>query len=210
MGAPSETKKPSSDVEESQDKESSTNHSDKNAPRGLSNKVVIISAMAVVLTVAVATGIIVAILSNKDEPRPAPTGGIGYSTDAQVILSQEELQAALNQAMENARLGNIALLYKNNAYSGDGINFECYIVNSAANRYDMFLTIFADIEMTDQLFLSQLIRPGSGFNRIKLEHELEKGDHTVYVALTQVDRDPETGEEFILRQVFHTMEFHVI
>ena len=134
---------------------------------------------------------------------------LGYSADAKVMLDQDSLQAAVSAAMENAQAGNIALLYKNNAYSDDGINFECYIANSAYNAYDMYLTIFADGEMTDQIFLSLLVPPGSGFDNITLEHALDPGDHTVYVGLTQVAVDEETGEQVIQGQVFHTMDFHV-
>jgi hypothetical protein len=74
----------------------------------------------------------------------------------------------------------------------------------------MFLTIYADAEMTDELFLSQLVPPGSGFENITLEHSLDVGDHMVYIALTQVEQDEETGEESVVNQVFHTMDFHVV
>lgn len=210
----SETKKPVSDEEKGQNSETSTQQGDKKASGGLSNKVVIIAALLIVLTVSGATVAIVSAINNSADqplpPQPTVSSGIGYSSDASVILTQEELQAAYDRAQANANNGNIALLYKNNANSGDGINFSCYIVNSASNKYDMFLTIYADMEMTDRIFLSQLVPPGSGFNKITLEHALPKGDHTVYVALTQVNRDETTGEEFICGQVFHTMEFHVL
>lgn len=211
MEEPLETKKSSSDMKESQSNEVSTQHNDKKALGGLTNRAVIIAALVVVMTVSgAAAAIVSAINKNKPlDPSSLPSSSIGYSSEAQVILTQEDLQAAYDRAKENALNGNIALLYKNNAYSSNGIDFSCYIVNSANNKYDMFLTIFADLEMTDQLFLSQLVPPGSGFNQLRLEHALEKGDHTVYVSLTQVDRNPETGEEFICGQVFHTMEFHV-
>jgi hypothetical protein len=35
------------------------------------------------------------------------------------------------------------------------------------------------------------------------------GDHTVYVVLTQVADDEETGEETAVNQVIFTMDFHV-
>ena len=65
------------------------------------------------------------------------------------------------------------------------------------------------MELTDQIFLSGLVPPGSGFDHITLDHELEPGDHRVYVVLTQVDTDPETGKQTLIRQVSHTMDFHV-
>lgn len=134
---------------------------------------------------------------------------IGYAADAKVFLDQDSLQAAMDEAMRNAEDRNVALLYKNNAFSENGTDFECYIVNSAANKYDMFLTIFADESMTDQIFLSGLVPPGSGFENITLDHALEPGDHEVVVAVTQVETDAETGEQVVKNQVLHTMEFHV-
>jgi hypothetical protein len=172
-------------------------------PSGSSNKAVLIAAVAVVLVVIIAAAAVV-ISSRKSSDL-----GIGYATEAKVMLNQNDLQAAMDQAMENAKDGNISLLYKNNAYSSDGSTFSCYIVNAAGNAYDMFLTIYSDLEMTDELYLSQLVPPGSGFEEITLEHPLAEGDHTVYVALTQVETDEETGEQTIHKQVVHTMDFHV-
>lgn len=132
----------------------------------------------------------------------------GYASDAKVMLDQNALQMAMDEAMEKAKDGNVSLLYKNNAFSENGTDFSCYIVNSTANKYDMFLTIYADPEMTDQVFLSGLVPPGSGFEEITLDHALETGDHTVVVVVTQVAAD-ENGEQVIKNQVAHTMEFHV-
>ena len=143
-----------------------------------------------------------ATVEDGDTPR------IGYASEATVMLDQDSLQAAMDAAMENARDGNVSLLYQNDAFSKNGTDFECYIVNSASNKYDMFLTIYADAEMTDQVYLSGLVPPGSGFEEITLDHALEPGDHEVVVAVTQVDTD-ENGEQVIKNQVMHTMDFHV-
>lgn len=182
MDAPAETKKPAAS----------------------SNKKVIAAAAAVVAVVIVAA-IAAVIWFTRDS---GDEGRIGYATEATVMLDQDSLQAAMDQAMQNARDGNISLRYKNNAYSEDGVNFSCYIVNSAQNSYDMFITIFADAALEDQLFLSGLLRPGEGFESIELERALDPGDHTVYVALTQVEEN-EDGEQVIHNQVVHTMDFHV-
>lgn len=134
---------------------------------------------------------------------------IGYSTDAKVMLDQNSLQAAYDEAARNAAEGTVGLKYKNDAYSTNGTDFECYIANSESNIFDMFLNIYADPELTDQIYLSGLVPPGSGFESITLEHALEPGDHMVYVVLTQVDTDEDTGEQVLKNQVSHTMDFHV-
>lgn len=168
----------------------------------LSNKVVIAAAAAVIAALAI---VAVLLLNGKKDNT---TAGIGYATEARVMLDHDSLQAAFDEAMRNAEEGNVGLKYKNDAYSDNGTDFECYIVNSESNKYDMFLSIYADAELTDQIFLSQLVPPGSGFENITLDHTLEVGDHTVYVALTQVDTD-EDGKQVMKNQVLHTMDFHV-
>lgn len=133
---------------------------------------------------------------------------VGYAADAKVMLDQNSLQAAADEAQRNARDGNVALQYRNDAFSKDGKTFSCRIINSASNLYDMFVTIYADQALTDQVFLSGLVPPGSGFEEVTLDHELEPGDHTVYIAITQVVAE-EDGTQTIKNQVMHTMEFHV-
>lgn len=172
-------------------------------PAASSNKRVIAVAAAIVAVVIVA-----AIAAVVWFTRDSDDGRIGYATEATVMLDQDSLQAAMDKAAENAKNGNISLLYKNNAYSEDGQEFSCYLVNSAQNAYDMFVTIFADAALEDQLFLSGLLRPGEGFESITLDRALDLGDHTVYVALTQVEEN-EDGEQVIHNQVVHTMDFHV-
>ena len=172
-----------------------------------SNKVLIVVGVIVIALLAA----IVAILLFR--PATADIGDegvpkIGYATEATVMLDEDSLQAAVDEAVENAKNGMVALSYQNNAYSKDGKTFSCYIANDPANLYDMFLAIYADSELTDQLLLSGLVPPGSGFEEITLDHALETGDHTVYVVVTQVDTD-DNGEQVMRNQVIHTIEFHV-
>lgn len=175
---------------------------------GLANKKIIAAAALIIVLLL---GVVIFLLWRSSTTNINDDGvpKLGYATEAKVMLDQDSLQAAFSEALRNAADGNIALKYRNDAYSENGTDFECYIVNSESNKYDMFLTIFADAELTDQIFLSQLVPPGSGFEEITLSRALDKGVHTVYVALTQVDTDAETGEQVLKNQVMHTMEFHV-
>jgi hypothetical protein len=172
-----------------------------------SNKTILVIAAVVVLVVIIAAVVIVVnVLNSKDDDSGS---GIGYAAEGSVLLTQEDIDKAAAEAMKNAENGDVALNYQNDAFSSDGINFDCYILNSSGNIFDMFLTIYSDLDMTDEIFLSQLVPVGSGFEHITLEHALDNGDHTVYVVLTQVKTDEETGEEVVANQVIHTMDFHV-
>lgn len=172
-----------------------------------SNKVLI--AVGVIIIVLLAA--VIAILLTRPSLTNIDDEGVpklGYATDAKVLLDQDALQAAVDEAQRNAKESMVALQYQNDAFSTDGKTFSCHIANAPANLYDMFLTIYADADLTDQIFLSDLVPPGSGFEEITLSHALESGDHTVYVAVTQVATD-ENGKQAIKNQVMHTIDFHV-
>lgn len=171
-----------------------------------SNKTTKVAIAVAAVAVAAAVGIGVFALTGRDDQDSGT--GIGYAAEATVLLDEDSLQAAVDEAQENAKNGMVALQYQNEAFSSDGKTFSCYIANAPSNLYDMFLTIFADAELTDQIFLSGLVPPGSGFEEITLDHALDPGDHTVYVAVTQVETEDD-GTQVMKNQVMHTIEFHV-
>lgn len=131
---------------------------------------------------------------------------IGYASEGVTAVEDgDSLQKAYNEMVEKAKAGIIAVEMRNDAFSTDGIHFSCYIANSVQNSTDMFLAIYADAGLTDRLFLSELLRPGTAFESLTLEHALEPGTHQVYVVQTQVKDDLET----IQAQTAFTMNFTV-
>lgn len=160
----------------------------------------VLIALVVILVLAVV--VIVLVLGNKaDDTTPK----LGYAQGVTEVEDPDALQKAVSDMYKKAAEGGIALEYKNDAFSTDGTTFDCYIANAVANSYDMYIQIFADAELTDQRYLSGLLRPGSAFDTIELEKPLEPGANTVYVAFTQVEEDLET----IHAQVFVTMTLNV-
>lgn len=133
------------------------------------------------------------------------TPKIGYAEGVTAVEDPDALQKAVDAMYEEARKAGVTLEYKNDASSDDGENFSCYIANAVENEYDMYIQIFADAELIDQLLLTGLLRPGTAFDHITLEHPLDSGTHRVYVAFTQVEEDLAT----IHAQVVVTMDFAV-
>lgn len=133
---------------------------------------------------------------------------LDYATEGVVETNDPDaLQKAFNEAQKNANENRMALNYKNDAYSNDGKTFQCYIGNSPKNLDDLFVSIYANRECTDELYLGQLLRPGTAYETIELERELEEGDHTVYVPQTLIR--VVDGEQTIVGQAIVTMDFHV-
>ena len=131
---------------------------------------------------------------------------IEYAEGTVAVESPNAFQERVDQMVEDAQK-TIGLQFKNDAYSADGLNFDCYIANPSRNERDMFLAIYADLELTEQVYLSGLVAPGHAFERITLERPLPEGDHTVYVAFSQVEELE--GQQTMRAQALVTMDFHV-
>jgi len=149
----------------------------------------------------------------RTEPAPASDNGggfiVGYAQEGVTVVDDEDaLQKTVDQMYEGAQEKGMTLSFQNDAYSTDGITFDCYIANHPSNEYDMFVAIYADEAYTDQLYLSKLLRPGTAFNNIQLERKLDPGDYTVHIAYTQVE--VVDGAQSIHDQQLVTMQFHVI
>lgn len=113
-----------------------------------------------------------------------------------------------NTVVEPVPKGRIALRYNYQARSTDGINFTCKLGNDESNQYDLYFDLYADAELTDEIYLSGLLRPGTALENITLNHALPEGTTTVYVAFNQVDVD-EDGNQTLLSQTLVTVDFIV-
>lgn len=156
---------------------------------GVKNRKTLIVGIIVVVAVI---GVIAAVLLNREDD------GLKYAINGVTLLDDSGVYDTLEP-------GSVALEFKNDAYSQDGKTFVCYLGNSALNTYDMYVAIYADAELTDELCVTDMVPPGSGFEELTLNRALPEGDHRVYVAFTQME-DPRT----IHGQTIYTMDFHVI
>jgi maltoporin len=133
---------------------------------------------------------------------------VGYAMEGVTAVEDPDaMSKLLDEAYARAEEGRIALEYKATAVSDDGVNFSCYLANSVDNKYDMFMAIYADPSYTDELYLSQLLRPGTAFDHITLERKLEPGAHDVYIVFTTVETTED--EQIIHGQTAMGMDFIV-
>ncbi len=105
--------------------------------------------------------------------RPHEDNELGYYNGAVVVTDEDELQKIIDDRKNKD--GQISLEYKNVATSNDGREFSCFIANSAKNKYDMYLGIYKDASYQEELFLTQLLRPGSGIQFFTCNEALEPG-----------------------------------
>lgn len=138
------------------------------------------------MCVAIAAGAAVAFALSlrESEPQPESAPKIGYSTGTVIMEGSGPVKLTPPD--------NITLEYKRVATSQDGKTFKCQIANAKENQFDMYIDMYTDSALTDEIFLSELFRPGTGFEEITLNRTLDKGLHTVYLVFTQVEDDQST------------------
>ena len=131
-----------------------------------------------------------------------------YASEGVIFTEDPDaFQKAYDEAAEKVAESVVPLSYRNVASSEDGVNFKCYIANPPRARFDMFVILYADVEMTDEIYSSQLLRPGTAYDAIQLKRALDPGNHEVYAVFTTIEEID--GEQVIRGQIAVTMEFRV-
>jgi len=150
---------------------------------------------------AVAVMLFTACSKQADTSEEENSPKLKFATEGVTATDQDSLQKAVDEM--NKPKETIGLYFKASALSSNGTDFTCYLGNSKSNNYNAFYALYADEELTDQIFLSDLIRPGEVFESITLNHASPKGTTLVYCALTLVEDDLETIHD----QAVFTVDF---
>lgn len=144
----------------------------------------------------------------KEETATDDGPKIGYADATMIVDDADALAKAIADAEARAKEPNVSVYYSPTAVSENGIDFTCQLGNAANSAYDEFITVYGDSAYTDELYVSQLLRPGYTLDHITLNHPLEPGTHPVYISFTQVDT-AEDGTQTLKKSAFITMDFTV-
>ena len=165
-----------------------------------SSKTVTILLIVLILLVigGIAAGAILLSNRNVDEDSSLAQGEettaftIGYEMNGVVALGEEALQDAFNEMARKAEEGMMDVQYQNVIHSKDGVNFTCSLGNSETNRYDMYLNIYLDYDLDQQMLLTGLIPPESKIDSFKSEIPLKPGRYEAMLVFTQIEDDHAT------------------
>ena len=161
------------------------------------NLIIILFAIIIVLLLVVLIFVVAGEKSSTDGT-PATTtaphlqNGMLMYDSAAVALSEDDIQKQYDEMVKKAKEGTMALEFKHIAQSVDGKNFTCSIGNSLKNNYDMFINIYKDNSLSEQLLLTGLIPPGQGIETFESEIQLDPGTYEAILVLTQVEDDHST------------------
>ena len=173
----------------------SENVKEKNSSKG------IIILLIVIIVLILAVGIIGAIflLGNDDDDDLSANAetSVSYAFTlpyemGAVAIDEDAFKDQINALHEMTEEGYFTLSFKRVAISADGENFACSIGNDASNRYDMYIDLYEDDSLENQLYISALLRPGSKIDNFKSSKKFAPGDYETVLVLTQVEDDHAT------------------
>lgn len=168
-----------------------------NAKESKSSKTTIILLIIIIVLLVIGGSTAAVLLLNDKEDSTEAEGSadtivtLPYENGA-VVLDEDKVDDQIAAMEARAEEGYFTLQFKSVAISNDGENFECEIGNADNNNYDMYIDIYMDETLEDELYVSSLIQPGSGIKSFKTKKKLLPGDYESVLVLTQVEDDHAT------------------
>ena len=160
-----------------------------------SKTLVIILIIVIVLLLAGGSVAAVLLLNKEDNTSadgdPAETAAVLGYEEGVVLIDPDKAQQQVDEMLKKSGSG-IPLMFKNTAFSTDGINFTGEIGNPSRSAYDVYYDLYMDESLEDQLYISALIPPGSKIEKFEINRQLDPGDYEAVLVLTQVEDDHST------------------
>lgn len=162
-------------------------------------KLIILISVIGVIVIGILTAILIIVIGKENAPAEATdpmdnvvNGQIQYDDNVVLIDDGDDIQAAYDAAKKKVEEGMIGLQYNNVATSSDGVNFDCVLGNSDTNSYDIYYDLYTDMNMSQRVFITGLIPPGSGITSFKSQVKYEPGTYEAILVITQVEDDHST------------------
>lgn len=166
-----------------------------NAKENKSSKTVII-LLLIIIFLLLAGGIIAAVflLGKEDDVQSDDdiSGRVTLPYEAGAVMMDEESLQKQVEAMHDQADEGIGVRYKRVAVSNDGENFVTEIGNSISNSYDMYLDIYMDDSLEEEIYVSGLLQPGASIYEFKINKKLDPGEYESVLVFTQVEDDHAT------------------
>ncbi len=159
-----------------------------------SSKKTLIIILMIVIILLLAGGITAFVLMKADkEPTESTPGGKQIPLDVNAgVLSPDQLKDWNESALQEAQDTQIPVSFAPNATSSDGTNFLCEIGNPPGAKYYMYLDLYSDTTLTEEVYLSGLLEPGKGITSFTTNRPFPKGETDAVLVLTTVKDDQQT------------------
>lgn len=156
-------------------------------------KVIIILIIIIVLLIAGGTAFAL-VMNAKNKPAESETtSGNVIPTEVNAkVLDPDKMKEWNESVLAEMEDNQIPVAFSPTATSSDGENFSCEIGNPPGAKYLMYLDMYADTSLEEQVYLSGLLEPGQGITEFKTSKTFPKGETDIVLVLTTVQDDHST------------------
>ena len=162
-----------------------------------SNKIIVILLLIIILLLIGGGVTAFVLLNNSDTGDDLPSAPVtsGRQIPLEVnagVLPPDQLKAWNESALAEAQDTQIPVSFATAATSTDGVNFTCQIGNPPGAKYYMYLDIYADATLEEEVYLSGLLEPGKGITSFTTYRAFPKGNTDAVLVFTTVKDDMQT------------------
>ena len=158
-----------------------------------SNKTVIILLLIVILLLLIGGGVFLFLNMNKPAENDNNTGGKQIPLEINAgVVNPDKVKEWNEQAIKEMQDNEIPMIFSPTATSTDGVNFECEIGNPPGAKYYMYLDLYSDTSLEEEVYLSGLLEPGKGVTSFSTSKTFPKGETDAVLVLTTVRDDQKT------------------
>ena len=160
--------------------------------RKSSNKKIIV-ILIIIIVLLIGGGVAFALVMNAKNNSAESGNDKVIPTEVNAkVLGPDAMKEWNESVLAEMEDNQVPMVFAPNAISKDGENFTCEIGNPPGAKYLMYLDMYADTELKDEIYLSGLIEPGQGITEFKTNKKFPKGETDVVIVFTTVQEDRQT------------------
>ncbi len=164
-----------------------------------SSKKTIIILLVIIIALIIAGGTALILVLNRSNDDGGQQNGADGTAGKQIplevsagVLSPDKLKEWNEQALKEMEDNQIPMIYAPTANSADGVNFKCDIGNPEGAKYYIYLDLYSDATLSEEVYLSGLIEPGKGITSFTTNRAFPKGETDAVLVFTTVQDDMKT------------------
>lgn len=108
------------------------------------------------------------------------------------VLSPDKLKEWNESVLAEIEDNQVPIIFAPTATSVDGENFSCEIGNPAGAKYYIYLDMYSDTSLSEEVYLSGLLAPGQGITGFKTNKSFSTGETDIVLVITTVQDDRKT------------------
>lgn len=157
-----------------------------------SNKTVVI-LLIIVIVLLLAGGVTFFLLNGKKPAETETSGGKQIPLEVNAgVLNPDKMKEWNESILRDMEDNQIPIAFSPTAISTDGTNFTCEIGNPPGAKYLMYLDMYSDVSLSEEVYLSGLLQPGQGITSFTTTKAFPKGETDIVLVFTTVQDDRQT------------------